>query len=482
MKFLYLLLLFSFFCFGQIQIGDPVNGLSEGDYYGEKLMLSSDGSTVVVSSRYHGSYGGLVRVYKNISGYWVQQGQDLTGLTTPSSWFGSEIAISADGTIIAVSSINSPITFFKKVRIYENTAGQWVQIGEISDSESGNIISLSADGNTIAIGSPSENATGNTIPTEGLVKVYSRTLGNWIQNGQTIIGFSANMQFGKVLALSGDGMCLAIGSSSYSDLFNYGGITQVYKNVSGQWIQTGQNIYGQQNYDYLGSSVSLSFDGNILAVGAPYYGTSNGLHKGFVSIFKNNNDVWEEYGQKIIGQAGDFLGSSVSLASNGNSIAIGSPQNSNNGYRSGNVKFFRYSQNTWSQIGNTINGQAIEDYTGECVSLSATGSVLAVSASKNDNNGQNSGQVRMYDLSLLLDSDSFVASNFSIFPNPVSDIVNINLNNGLEIQKVNIYSVSGQLLKIEKSKSFKINELSKGTYFIEVITNKGKATKTIVVK
>jgi len=476
MRTLYLFLLLPFFGLGQTQIGDAINGVSAGDYYGEKIGLSSDGTTLIVASREYNSYSGLVRVYKNISNSWIQQGQDLTGLMIPGSFFGSDVAISSNGNIIAVSSINTPGNFYGKVRLYENISDIWTQIGEINDADTAEVISLSADGNTLAIGDP-YNAVQNTA---GKVKVYTRSSGSWIPVGQDINGFFSNMAFGKKVALSGDGTTLAIGAPYYEQFLNSGGIALVYRNINSQWVQIGQGVYGEQNFDYTGDSISLSYNGNILAVGTPLNG-SNGSYNGKVRIYVNNNDVWEPQGV-LTGDTGDFFGASVSLSEDGTMIAVGSNQNSNNGFRSGNTKLFKYLLNTWSQVGNTINGQAAEDYSSSCVSLSASGLTLAINAPQNDTNGNNSGQVRVYDLSNILSSKGFNFNNFTISPNPTSDIVNINLKDGLELQKVNIYTTSGQLLKTEKSNSLKINNLSKGTYYIEVVTNKGKATKTIVVE
>ena len=46
----------------------------------------------------------------------------------------------------------------------------------------------------------------------------------------------------------------------------------VYQNKDGLWTQIGQDIYGEAEYDYSGESVSLSSDGYIVAIGAPYNG------------------------------------------------------------------------------------------------------------------------------------------------------------------------------------------------------------------
>lgn len=73
-------------------------------------------------------------------------------------------------------------------------------------------------------------------------------------------------------------------------------------------------------------------------------------------------------------------------------------------------------------------------------------------------------------------------ANFSIYPNPASEVVTITLEESLTLEKVNIYNTLGQLVKSENKNIIAVNSLTKETYFFEVITNKGKAAKTIIIK
>ena len=189
------------------------------------------------------------------------------------------------------------------------------------------------------------------------------------------------------------------------------------------------------------------------------------------------------YGNDIDGEAaGDVSGWSVSLSANGTVVAIGARLNDGNGNASGHVRVYQNNEGTWSQIGADIDGEADGDRSGTSVSLSADGTVVAIGAPGNDGNGSSAGHVRVYDFSAILSSDSFVQTNFIVYPNPSSAFVTIQLNEGLQLEEVNVYSTLGQLIKTERNTVISVNELSKGSYFIQVITNQGKATKTIVVK
>tara|TARA_B110000208_G_scaffold30098_1_gene39570 strand:- start:170 stop:586 length:417 start_codon:yes stop_codon:yes gene_type:complete len=95
-------------------------------------------------------------------------------------------------------------------------------------------------------------------------------------------------------------------------------------------------------------------------------------------------------------------GISVSLSSDGRTVAIGAHFNdglngsSNN---SGHVRIYRYSVSSWTQLGADIYGDAAQDWSGRSVSLSSDGSTVAIGAYNNDGNGSNSGHVRIYTLS-----------------------------------------------------------------------------------
>jgi hypothetical protein len=109
--------------------------------------------------------------------------------------------------------------------------------------------------------------------------------------------------------------------------------------------------------------------------------------------------TWLQMGDDINGEAAnDFSGGSVSLSSNGNTLAIGADGNDGNGSSSGHVRVYTWdSLNlTWLQMGDDINGEAAGDRSGGSVSLSSNGDTVAIGATGNDENGTNSGHVRVY--------------------------------------------------------------------------------------
>src|SRR5690554_665324 len=246
-------------------------------------------------------------------------------------------------------------------------------------------------------------------------------------------------------------------------------------------VQIGQDIDGEAAGDWSGHRVSLSEDGSILAIGASAHNGGTGR----VRIYENLSGVWTQIGNDIEGEKlGAWFGYSVSLSSDGTIIAIGALLNSGNGINdeSGHVRIFQNISGVWTQIGTYIDGEAPGDWFGYSVSLSSDGKTVAIGAPLNDGNGTDAGRVRVYDISGILSTNNFISESFDVYPNPVSDVLNIHMKNNLSLEKVTIYNNSGQIVKESKEFVLNVSNLSKGIYFVEVTTNQGKAVKKVVVK
>ena len=487
-KILFLVLLGYGISNAQTQIGTDIDGEGISDLSGYSISISSDGSIVAigaVSNDGNGANSGHVRVYQNVSETWSQLGNDINGEAADDG-SGHSVSLSSDGSIVAIGAIlnDGNGTSSGHVRVYHNVAGTWSQIGSDINGESafdwsGVSVCLSADGGIVAIGA--YNNDGNGLDS-GHVRVYQNIAGTWSQIGNDINGEAAYDESGWSVSLSADGNIVAIGAKYNDGNGTSSGHVRVYQNLASTWTQIGTDINGESPGDLSGCTVSLSADGSIVAIGA-YYNDGNGTDSGHVRVYKNIVGTWSQIGNDINGEAAyDQSGWSVSLSADGNILAIGAIRNDGNGSDSGHVRVFQNIAGTWSQIGNDINGEAADDASGYSVSLSSNGSTIGIGAIYNSANGTNSGHVRVYDLTTILASDSFIQSNFSIYPNPSNGILNIALENNLQIVKVNFYNQLGQLAKTATTSTISTLELAKGTYFVEVITNQGKATKKIIVQ
>ncbi|MFT4875518.1 MAG: Flp pilus assembly pilin Flp [Bacteroidia bacterium] len=271
--------------------------------------------------------------------------------------------------------------------------------GEAANDRSGSV-SLSSDGSTVAIGAYQNDGNGAN---SGHVRVYENTSGTWTKIGVDIDGEAASDQSGKSVSLSGDGNTVAIGAYPNSGNGAASGHVRVYENISGTWTQVGSDIDGEATYDYSGYSVSLSSDGSIVAIGA--FGNDGSSGNGTVSssgapghvrVYKNISGTWTQVGADIDGEAAsDNSGQSVSLSSDGSVVAIGALYNDGTASDAGHVRVYKNISGTWTQVGADIDGEAAGDLSG-AVSLSSDGSTVAIGASSNDGNGTSAGHVRVY--------------------------------------------------------------------------------------
>ena len=307
-------------------------------------------------------------------------------------------------------------------------------IGEEKGDRSGYSVSLSADGSVVAIGAPmnGDNSEDYKNSARGHVKIFKNVNNNWTQVGNDIDGKKINISSGHSVSLSGDGSIVAIGAPMYgywdsnNEFIDESGLVRIYQNVNDSWTQIGSDIVGESETESSGDSVSLSADGSVVAIGAPG-NDSNGTDSGLVRIYQNVNNAWEKIGEDIDGEAAwHNFGRSVSLSSNGSVIAIADSslvriyQNDDGTWEQigsdikgagygysvslsadgsviaiGDRSLVRIYQNdngTWEQIGSDIKGAGY----GYSVSLSADGSVIAIGDPTNDNNGEDSGHVRIF--------------------------------------------------------------------------------------
>ena len=144
------------------------------------------------------------------------------------------------------------------------------------------------------------------------------------------------------------------------------------------------NIDGEAIGTKFGSSVSLSSNGEIVAISASLYAGNGRNNSGHVRVYElnSNSGKWSQLGDDIDGEAeGDQSGSSVSLSDNGRIVAIAAPYNDGNGDDSGHVRVYELNESLqWIILGDDIDGEVIGDQFGFSVSLSGNGRTVAISS------------------------------------------------------------------------------------------------------
>ena len=476
----------------QTQIGQDIDGEATGDNSGAFISMSDDGTIVAIGAHLNDGNGidsGHVRVYQDQGGTWTQLGQDIDGVA-PGDEYGFDVSLSGDGSTVAlggrISNVNG--TSSGQVRVYENQGGTWVQVGGNINGQAGEVLgislSLSTDGSILAIGAPG-NAENGTL--SGALRVYENQSGTWAQIGQEINGDNGNDRFGRNISLSGDGSIVAVGAQMFDgNGFTNNGLCRVFENQGGTWVQVGQDIFGEASGDNSGV-VSISENGTIVAIGALNNG-DNGTSSGHVRIYENQNGTWVQIGQDIDGETeNDNSGRFVSLSNSGSIVAIGSILNNDNGQNTGHARVFRNDGGNWIQVGVDIDGEGAFDNAG-VVSISGDGNTLAVGAARNDDNGTDAGHVRVFSLDALLSvEDTQLISSIDIFPNPASGIVNLSNPEGVSLDRIAIYDITGRLVQevnpsqTGEALAIDINALTDGLYMVVLSVNNSTLAKRLVV-
>eukprot|EP00980_Cylindrotheca_fusiformis_P004904 scaffold1041_cov121-Cylindrotheca_fusiformis.AAC.9 len=347
---------------------------------GDSVSLSSDGHVLAYGAMNQDSVG-AVGVYKLDGTSWNSIAK-IPG-DEDGGRFGHSVSLSGDGMMLAVGipwsknvtglDVDTGIPDVGRVRVFAYDAGtdEWPQIGldivpnEASNDDDsilpqpqfGHSVALSEDGSILAVGAVyGYNSVGN-------VDVFRLENGRWIQMGNPIVGFSWNGSVGWVVSLSSNGTRLAVGADKDDSIFDRAGAGRIYEFANGEWQLLGQKLLGEYENDFFGSSMSLSADGNAVAIGSV-----RGADPGHVSIFEYDSDdrIWNLVGKPIVGSSkGDRFGSAVSLSRDGKTVAAGA---STGGY----VRLFEYdAQYTyWREASAVVKGSANSVGFGSSVALS----------------------------------------------------------------------------------------------------------------
>ncbi len=464
----------------------------ERDHFGWAVSLSADGNTLAVAAWGEGSNAtgingdqsdnsvrpsGAVYIFTRSEGTWFQQAYVKASNTGKSDVFGSSVSLSGDGDTLAVAAggegsnatgINgdqsdNSMDASGAVYVFTRSGGAWSQQAYVKASNTGDFhwfgssVSLSGDGDTLAVGAPWEdsNATGingdqsdNSAGFAGAVYVFTLSGGTWSQQAYVkASNTDGEDYFGSSVSLSGDGDTLAVGASwedsnatgingaQGNNLTQDSGAVYVFTRSEGSWFQQAYiKASNTGERDHFGGNISLSADGNTLVVGALVEdsnatgingGQGNNLTQdsGAVYVFTRSGGTWFQQAYVKASNTGQnhWFGSSVSLSRDGDTLAVGArredsnatgingDQSDNSARRgAGAVYVFTRSRGIWFQQTYIKASNAEESDWFGSVSLSADGDTLAVGArweasnatgingDQSDNSVPKSGAVYLY--------------------------------------------------------------------------------------
>lgn len=199
----------------------PPNPIFKGQF-GERCLLSSDGTILVISEYRPPSSIGSVYVYKKDN---TNQFVLITSLTAPSASinFGWSLSLSKDNKILAIGCSNGNAwnqATDGDVFVYSYNGSSYVHevslvapiAAEVATQNFGFDVSLTGNGNTLYVGAPfAKSGTNNTV---GCVHVYKRSVGGtWTKvSTMWLPGYPVNMRFGGAVEVSSDGFFLVASS------------------------------------------------------------------------------------------------------------------------------------------------------------------------------------------------------------------------------------------------------------------------------
>jgi len=273
---------------------------------------------------------------------------------------------------------------------------QWDQLGESFASETpkdetGFSVAMSTQGTTtVAIGA--RKSTTDGLVHRGKVNIFDFELGQWQEIGE-LKGEAVRDQFGFSVALSANGRRLAVGSVGNDTNGINSGMVQIFERRGRQWKSIKQ-FFGSDEGDIFGAAVSLSANGRLVAIGAPYRSINGNARSGEVYFFEDRGfetSEWVESRARLAGTGEqDYFGWSVSLAGEGDHVSIGAPISPKDGNRPGYVRIFKYTGigDKWEQRGQDLTGDNDGDRYGFSVSMDRVGEKVAVGAYKGDGSGK----------------------------------------------------------------------------------------------
>jgi hypothetical protein len=380
--------------------------------------------------------------------------------------FGYAVALSSNGTTLAVGAqmeesaaagINGnqadhSVYGAGAVYVYTRRGHAWSQQAYIKasnpgqDDQFGFNVSLSADGNTLAVSAPYEDsaATGidgdqadNSMPNSGAVYVFGRTGSTWAQQAYIKASNTGESeegdQFGYSISLSGDGNMLVVGAigedsaatgvnGNQKDNSAQGsGAAYVFTRSGRTWSQQAYLKAANAMANFLfGYSVAFSGDGSTIAVGSFDEGGSsreiNGPYDrraagtGAVYVFARSGTTWSQqaYLKAKEGDRQDSMGCWVAISDDGNTVAAGAldedtmvpginvVQSGHSGVvdgpddnSSGAAYVFVRNGTTWTEQANfKASNVGKHDWFGIRLNLSGDGNTLAVGAPNEDSAAQ----------------------------------------------------------------------------------------------
>ncbi len=410
-----------------------------GDYFA-RVAFSADGNTLAVGAAGKDGQSGSVYVFSRQGSSWSQTALIKAPDAASSDYFGSALALSADGSTLAVGayledslsvgingsrgSISENNSNRGAVYVFARSANAWTEQAYVKSSSTrsaeyfGKAVALSGNGNTLVVGAIGERTGGMDA---GAAYVFTRSAGSWSQ--QSFLKPATALpgaHFGAAVTINHDGSTLAVGAPDEYNGSDVGGSVYVFALGAGTWSQLpALKASNTSALDAFGSAVALSGDGSHLAVGArEEKSAATGVNgnqadrsassAGAAYVFTRSTSAWSQqaYLKASNTAANDAFGSALTFSADGTTLVVGATgessaatgvggnQTDKTAGNAGAAYVFTSNNSAWSQQ-NYVKASKVSanDAFGSSVAVSGDGNTLAVGA---PGESSNAGAVFLY--------------------------------------------------------------------------------------
>lgn len=475
------------------QLGADIIGETESGNAGFAVHINSNGTVIAVGDQgamLDGIDGrGEVRVYMLQDGEWLPKGAPIQGVAEY-DWCGQEVALDSAGDVLAVSSIatyNSDDNSVGSVRVYEWDGVDWQLRGDFLEGQENPIgfvsfygygLDLSADGNTVLVSGPEKWSEDGSTQKVGYVEVFDWNGNNWIQRGESIFGSVSFMQLGFNCALSADGQTMVLGGNGFG-ASDKKGMARVYEWVNNSWIQKGEDMLGVLPKDELGRSVSIANQGNTIAIGAPGYEVATTNLQGEVMVYDWNGSTWVQRGATLSSfEDIDFFGSDVSLSADGMRLAVTASNLTNNDLvvsNAGGGMIYEWNGIEWELVQGPILGEQWMEYARE-IEISSDGNTFVLGSF----GFSPAGRTRVFTEEQSNGLKTSERLEFSMYPNPARESLNLRWAGDQSNAIYQLIDTQGRLLQvgnISNGTQVSLVGLSAGLYRLRLMFEDGSLTE-----
>jgi len=279
-------------------------------------------------------------------------------------------------------------------------------------------------------------------------------------------------------ALSADGQTMVLGGNGF-DGSDETGMARVYEWTNGSWTQKGEDLLGLLPQDELGRSVSIADQGNTIAVGAPGYSVGTTNLEGEVMVYDWDGSTWVQRGATLSSlEAIDFFGADVSLSADGMRLAVTASNLTNNDLVVGNAGgglIYEWNGSEWELVFGPVLGEESMEYARE-IEMSSDGNTFILGSF----GFAPAGRTRVFSEEQPSAVFSVERLEFSMYPNPAKESVDL-LWPGAQVQAIyQLIDAQGRILRdgrIWSGAHLSLDGLSAGHYRLRLMLEDGRWTE-----